>query len=58
MIGKYAMFHYFKRKLIYYFVSPLDKGLDKTRQTNKRTDSQKSEYKEYQRIFRMRDQAP
>ena len=51
------MFHFFKRKLTYYYVSPLDRALDQFRQKRKRTQSQTSEHKKHSQIMQKRDQA-
>ncbi len=52
------MFESLKRKLIYYFVSDLDRELYKFRRQNKMTDSQRAEYLKYQEVFKKRDCRP
>ena len=51
------MFHFFKRKLRYYYISPLDKALDQFRQANTKTASQESEIRKHQDLFKKRDAA-
>jgi hypothetical protein len=51
------MFHFFKRKLRYYYISPLDKALDHYRKNNTKTESQQSEIRKHQAIFQKRDAA-
>ena len=52
------MFHLLKRKLRYYFISPLDQTLDTFRKNNPKTASQQSEITKYQKISAQRDAKP
>ncbi|MEC7030626.1 MAG: CBU_0585 family protein [Pseudomonadota bacterium] len=49
------MFHFFKRKLRHYYISPLDKALDTYRQNNPKTRSQQSEIRKHSAVFKNRD---
>lgn len=49
------MFHFLKRKLRIYFISPLDKSLDNYRKTHAKTASQKSEIAKHAKVFKQRD---
>lgn len=51
------MIHIF-RKLRYYYISPLDKAMDKYRKTLPLTPSQQSEVKKHTRIAKLRDSHP
>ncbi len=53
-----AMFHIFKRKLRYYYISELDKALDARRKQYPRTPSQQSEINKHNKVFQLRDQDP
>lgn len=53
-----AMFHIFKRKLRYYYISELDKALDARRKQHPRTPSQQSEINKHNKVFQLRDQDP
>lgn len=54
----FTMFHFFKRKLRRYYISPLDRTLDTFRRQTEKTLSQQYEIQKHARIARLRDKKP